>query len=530
MPRLDFLGKGIVQGSHISVPYHEIVPDVGRSVGSADLDGNLLIEGDNLLALKALLPMYQSRVKCIYIDPPYNTGNEGWCYNDNLKSPMLEAWLHKVVSRDDLCRHDKWLCMMYPRLSLLKELLSEDGVIFISIDDNEVHHLRMMMNEIFGEDNFVAQLVWRRRKTQANLSKHVAPVHEYIIAFAKNYNSLSTSRVKLKEDYVKKMYNNPDNDPRGRWRTKPVASPANAPNKSYELDLRNGRKITAKWRCSQKTYDELLQDNMIVIPKDGEGMPQIKVFLSDNKGYLPNTWLDDAGTNEEASKDIETIFGSNDDFHYSKPITLIKYLLTIGTSKDDIILDSFAGSGTTGHAVLALNQADNGKRKFILVECEDYANRITAERLRRVIQGVPTAKEPTIAAGLGGTLTYATLGNPMDSEHLLTGKNLPSWANLARHVFWLATGKSYDVRTEPNADYFVGEQNGVRIHLIYQPNLNFLKSNDAILTHEQAQEWGAKALNNAIVFAAGIYANQQKVKQLNVTFCQLPWAINSRIN
>ena len=188
MPTLEFKGKYHVYAHHMTVPHRPLVPDAARSVGPAGTDDNLIIHGDNLLALKALLPRYAGRVKCIYIDPPYNTGNEGWTYNDNVNSPLMREWLRQngPVDNEDLERHDKWLCMMWPRLQLLRELLADDGVIFVSIDDNEQHHLRMLMDEVFGEENFLAKIAWQGMDTIKNDARFFSTNSENILVFAKD--------------------------------------------------------------------------------------------------------------------------------------------------------------------------------------------------------------------------------------------------------------------------------------------------------------------------------------------------------
>lgn len=227
MPVHQFKGKGVVQIHHYTVPHHVLELDENLSLlagsESPSLEGNLVIEGDNLLALKALLPTHAGRVKCVYIDPPYNTGEEGWICNDNLTQPQFKEWIGRVVGKegDDACRHDKWCCMMYPRLMLLKELMSDDGIIFVSIDDNEVHNLRMMMDEIFGggkpgdtEPNVIAQLVWKSRKSEDARSRTgVSNDHEYILCYRKT--TAATLRGSEKD---RSKFSNPDSDPRGEWR------------------------------------------------------------------------------------------------------------------------------------------------------------------------------------------------------------------------------------------------------------------------------------------------------------------------
>ena len=264
--------------------------------------------------------------------------------------------------------------MMYPRLKLARNLLSNDGVIFMSIDDNEVENLKRIGNEVFGEYNFVTTLAWRRRKTQANLAKNFAPVHDFILVFAKNIDSLKLNKVPYSEEFIKKTFKNPDNDPRGPYQTGPLARPANSSNKEYELELPNGRKLSAKWSCSQETFDRYVEENRLVIPREGKGMPRIKIFLSELEGQIPNTWLDDIASNDEGSKEIENIFGSNAFFSFPKPTNLIKYLLRIGSNEDSIILDYFSGSATTAHSIFKLNNEENSNRKFILIQIPETIN------------------------------------------------------------------------------------------------------------------------------------------------------------
>ena len=349
-----------------------------------DSTENLYIEGDNLEVLKLLQKSYYGKIKLIYIDPPYNTGKD-FIYSDNYKDNLenylkLSGQVVKEGERESIGIklstntetdgrfHSNWLNMMYPRLKLARNLLTADGVIFISIDDNELFNLKKLCDEIFGEENFVTTLSWRRRKTQANLAKNFAPVHDYILVYAKNLNSIKLNKVPYSEEFIKKTFKNPDNDPRGPYQTGPLARPANSSNREYELELPNGRKISAKWSCSQETFNKYVSENRLVIPRGGEGMPRIKIFLSELEGQIPNTWLDNIATNDEGSKEIENIFGSNAFFSFPKPTNLIKYLLNIGSNEDSIILDFFSGSATTAHATMQLNSEDNGNRKFIMVQ------------------------------------------------------------------------------------------------------------------------------------------------------------------
>ncbi len=354
-----------------------LVPQPGKGMNE-DSTRNVFIEGENLEVLKLLQKAYAGKVKMIYIDPPYNTGND-FVYEDDFTEP-LEEYLRRTGQVDEEGKalttntradgrfHSKWLSMMYPRLRLARQLLRDDGVIFVSIDDNEVHHLRALMSEVFGDENFLAGFIWRRRKTQANLAKNVAPVHDYIVSFAKHLDSVDFNRLPYSEEFIKKTFSNPDNDERGPYQTRPIAQPDNSTNKAYEVTLPGGRKLTAKWSCSPATFAEYVKGNRLVIPRDGKGMPRLKIFLSELEGFLPNTWLDDIATNEQGSAEIEELMGSNAYFSAPKPVKLIDHLLKLGSTKDCIVADFFAGSGTTGQAIQELNAADGGTRKFVLVQ------------------------------------------------------------------------------------------------------------------------------------------------------------------
>ncbi|MEN8928388.1 MAG: site-specific DNA-methyltransferase, partial [Flavobacteriales bacterium] len=368
---------------------------------------NLLLKGDNLEILKHLSNAYQEKIKMIYIDPPYNTGSDGFVYADDRKFNVPELMELAGISEERAKRilaftqsssnsHSAWLTFMYPRLYIAKQLLKEDGVIFISIDDNEVAQLRLVMDEIFGEENFVENFIWRRRKTQANLAKHTAPVHDYILTYSKNKEYLNTNKIPYSEKFIKKTFKNPDNDPLGLYQTGPIARPANSNNKEYELTMPNGRKITAKWSCSQETFDNYVNENRLVIPRDGEGMPRKKIYLSELTGQIPNTWLDNIASNDGASKEIEILFGTNAIFSFPKPTNLIKHLLHISTNHKDYTLDFFAGSGTTGDAVMQLNAEDGGNRKFILAQLPEAIDPKKNKTAYEFVKEELNREEPTI--------------------------------------------------------------------------------------------------------------------------------------
>ena len=367
-----------------------------------DTTQNLYIEGDNLEVLKLLRENYLGKVKMIYIDPPYNTGKE-FVYNDDFVEGSAE-W-KMLYERDEAGNkldantesngrfHTDWLNMMYPRLKVAKDLLSEDGVIFISIDDNEVDNLRKVCDEIFGTENFLAQCVRKRRDSQANLSKNISPIHEYVVIYCRRNGDILH---KIAASIDESEYKNPDNDQRGPYKTMPCT---NKGGSVYVILTPTGKEINEEWRFKKETYEALFNDNRIVFPRGGDGKPRYKLFLSEKKeeGQLANTWLDTLASNQDATREIKALFDEMLLFDTPKPVGLLEFCLQLATKTDSLILDFFSGSATTAHAVMKLNAEDGGKRKFIMVQlpepCEEkgeafkagYKNicEIGKERIRR---------------------------------------------------------------------------------------------------------------------------------------------------
>ena len=368
-----------------------------------DATENLYIEGDNLEVLKILQESYLGKVKMIYIDPPYNTGHD-FIYRDDF-GMSREEWSEKSgelsEDGDRLFEntesngrfHSDWCSMTYSRLMLARNLLTEDGVVFISLDDGEIENLREICNEVFGEQNFLAQCVRKRRDSQANLSKNISPIHEYVVLYAKSNGNLLN---KISAHINERDYKNPDNDPRGPYKTMPCTNKGGA---IYSVMTPSGKTITEEWRFKRETYDRLLNDNRLVFPRDGDGKPRYKLFLSEKKseGQLANTWLDFLASNQEATREIKSLFGNSTIFSTPKPVELIKFCMDLATKTDSIVLDFFSGSATTAHAVMQLNAEDGGHRKFIMVQlpepCDEnseafkagYKNicEIGKERIRR---------------------------------------------------------------------------------------------------------------------------------------------------
>ena len=556
MPTLDFKGKQFVYAHHLTVPFRQLNIDKKKSLpkdGKPNLEDNLIIHGDNLHALKALLPKYAGKVKCIYIDPPYNTGNEGWCYNDSVNAPLIKEWLKdsaNPVDKEDLERHDKWLCMMWPRLQLLKELLSENGIMLVSIDDIEYPNLRAVLDEIFGENGFFSTFVWRRRIGSSLASSWVSVDHEYVLGYCKNAEEVFV----LGDERDMTKYNIPNG--KGKFfasmqltlgMTKEMR-----PNQWYEIkNPKTGKGYWPPegriWGFYPPTMKEKIKAGLIIWPDDfpdsNMTRPRLKSYPEDAKRekkpistYIleknkPNENKDiqtlHVGKTEEGTKILKELFGDSV-FPYPKPLSLIAELLRQFSKDDDVILDSFAGSGTTAHAVLALNKEDEGNRRFILVECEDYANKTTAERVRLVIKGAKNAKNEDLKKGLGGSFTFCELGDEINIENLLKGEKLPSYDELARYAFYTATGQTLD-KVKHGADFLVGETPNYRVHVIYQPDTSFLRSQESALNMPLAKSI-FKALEEskktALVFATHKFMSQKELSEMGITYCQLPYAIH----
>ena len=550
MPVLNFKGKSSVYSHHLGVPFCSLEIDEKKSLSEKSKNGkkdnlslndNLIIHGDNLQALKALLPRYAGKVKCIYIDPPYNTGNEGWKYNDNMKSPFIKEWLGKAVGIDDLERHDKWLCMMWPRLQLLKELLSEDGVIFVSIDDNEQHRLRMIMDEIFGEQNFIGDFIWRKKEGGGQTDSYFVTEHEYILVYKKSdsYLWLDEEIPVTEIQYNKKDENGSFNSVKlAKWgnharkedRPKmhfPIKSPDNKNIYPIAPDGSNGR-----WRVGKARMEILIKDNLIDWQKKTTGwIPYEKIYFSENqvKKIKERSILYEIATTTNGANELKEIFGKKDVFENPKPTDIIKFFIE-HSMDDGIILDSFAGSGTTAQAVLDLNKEDGGNRKFILVECEDYADKITAERVRRVIKGVPSAKNENLKKGLGGSFTYCTLGKEINEENLIKGKSLPTYKVLSSYVYYIATGQTLK-KVNENKDFYIGKSDkDTAFFVIYKANIKFLRSKESALNLDRKEEiqkiMKAKNCKKAVVFAPDHYFESAgELAKEGILFCQLPFAI-----
>jgi len=595
MTELNFKGKEFVYNHHLSVPFRPLEMHPEKGIGDPSLDGNLIIQGDNLHALKALLPLYAGKVDCIFIDPPYNTGNENWCYNDNVNAAMIKEWLEaNPIGIEDGLRHDKWCAMMWPRLRLLHELLADCGSLWVTLDDNEVYHARGLLNEIFGTENFVASCIWQKNYSPKPSTKHISEDHDYIVVYAKHAESWSPNLLDRTER-MDARYINPDDDPRGLWKPGDLSARNYYSEGTYSIECPSGRIIDGPpggnyWRVSFETFKKWDKDGRVWWGKDGDNVPAIKRFLSEVKaGQTPQTlWkYTEVGHTQDAKQELLKIFdftSADDVFVTPKPLRLLQRILELSTSGESIILDSFAGSATTAHAVLDANKRDGGNRRFILVEMEDYADQLTAERVRMVVNGYAfsgtqrtellrekvtwsklrraekltksveaienlhgheydtikkavkdgelvvtgekTVKERT--EGLGGAFTYCTLGAPVELDKILRGKTLPPYEGLGTVLFNMATNRALDPATVREADFYLGEADGQHVWLIYRPDLDWLKSPDAALTLAGARNFASAAPDREhLVIAPTRYVSRRMLAERNVPveFVPLPFAL-----
>lgn len=422
-----------------------------------DQTGHIFIEGDNLEVLKLLYKPYFGRVKMIYIDPPYNTGND-FIYPDNYADPLgvylqltgqQDAEGNLLTSNPETSGryHSAWLSMMYPRLFLARQLLREDGVIFVSIDDHEVHNLRMLMNEVFGEENFVASVVWQKR-TSPDARATLGAAHDSILVYSRSLQSFKAvlHRLPLGEERIRE-YSNSDNDPRGPWASRDMTGQTGhaTPSQFYEITTPGGMKYRPPegrcWAISKPTVEKLIADGRIWFGKDGNARPRLKLYLSETEGMASWTWWSnrEVGHNQEATKELNELMGVRDIFNNPKPTRLIKRILQLTTNPNDgeIVLDFFAGSCTTAHAALELNREDGGNRRFIMVQLPEPTDNpefptiadIGKERIRRVIAGMQQERQ--------GQLPLETRETPEDlgfKVFKLAPSNYRPWTGVDKHT------------------------------------------------------------------------------------------------
>lgn len=536
MPTLHWVGKDKVVNHHHEVPFRVLNKQSSFSApegAPANTTANRIIHGDNLEALKSLMPELEGKVQCIYIDPPYNTGNEGWIYNDAVNAPKMKKWLGQVVGKEgeDLSRHDKWLCMMYPRLKLLHRLLADDGSIWISIDDNEVHTLRGMLDEIFGRANFITTVIWQKVFSPKNSARHFSEDHDFVLVYAKNANTWTPNampRIASHDD----RYKNPDDDSRGPWTSSDLSARNFYSLGTYSIQSKSGRLVDGPppgryWAISEEKFLELDSDNRIWWGSNGNAAPRLKRFLTDVKqGVVPQTlWpYTEVGHTQDAKKEMLAIldFASSEDvFITPKPVSLIERVLQLATQPDSIVLDSFAGSATTAHAVLKLNAQDGGQRRFVLVEVEDYADTITAERVRRVITGYGVGNKAV--PGTGGGFDYCTLGEPLFlSEEQL---NEAVGVDAIRAYVAYSEGIPDEERSptdNPHTPYLLGLNPETAWVFYYEPDRATALDIDFLASLRFSKTAGAPKPGTAIIYADRCLLTQPFMTKHGIVFKKIP--------
>ena len=578
MPTLEWIGKSKVINHHQDVPFRVLERkysfDENGQHSEDNGSENMIIRGDNLEALKALLPRYEGRVKCIYIDPPYNTGNEGWVYNDNVSDPKFKKWLGEVVGKEgeDLTRHDKWLCMMYPRLKLLQKLLADDGVIFISIDTNELYNLKSICDEIFGANCFVEDISWQRTYSMRNDVKGIAAEVEHILAYGKKPfwqpNKLPRT------EQMDSKYKNPDNDPRGAWRNIVASAPDSAAHQGMVYAIQNpttgeyayppkGRhwslgqeqmlEAMNKW-CEYRLtdlgdsakraemcgvpLDTIRKDVLAIVlaeplekakekskaifehgvlpefyfSRNGLGTLSRKAYISEVGGRpVTNLWsFEETGHTDEASRLLKTIFSGAVVFDTPKPPRLLERILHIAGDNETLILDSFAGSGTTAHAVLNMNKADGGHRKFILVEMMDYADSITAERVKRVIKGYGEGKN--VVEGTDGNFSFYDLGEPLLVGDCLNEAVAPE--KIREYIWFMETKQPYASPSGGNP-YYLGKHNSTGYYFYYEPQRVTVLDYAFLATITEK-------VDGTVIYADRCSISEDKLAKMGVTFKKIP--------
>lgn len=548
MPTLEWIGKSKVVNHHQEVPFRVLerqysFDEMGKHTEDNGSD-NMIIHGDNLEALKALLPQYEGRVKCIYIDPPYNTGNEKWCYNDNVNDPHIQKWLGEVVGKEgeDLTRHDKWLCMMYPRLMLLQKLLADDGAIFVSLDFHEQPFMRLIMDEIFGASNYVSEIACVNKPSGRSDDKYIATAHESIIVYRKS--PLLTLGGFEPEEKITKRYNKRDTDGR-LYREEDLRKRGthderiDRPNLFYpfffnqetgeliagdndektpddfiRIEPMKSKDVQGTWRWGQDTANA---QKTYIHPRYMPNKQQWSLFeweyLDERGAAKPTTLWDFKDVNSERGTEvfIKYLGFKKEDFPNPKPVGTIQRILQIATAGDDIILDSFAGSGTTAHAVLNMNKADGGHRKFILVEMMDYADSITAERVKRVIHGYGGGKNAV--EGSGGNFSYYELGERL----LLPDGNLNEsiGTDKIRNYIWYTETKKPAVNQQNGNPYFLGENNHTAYYFYYEPDQMCVLDYAFLSTIPEKAE-------NYLIYADRCALSESDLLRFGITFKKIP--------
>ncbi|CRI66956.1 putative DNA methylase N-4/N-6 [Thiocapsa sp. KS1] len=505
MPILNWLTREEDIKTASQAPYRllEDVPEL--SYGESDT-GNMLIQGDNLDALKALLPYYAGKVQCIFIDPPYNTRSAFEHYDDNLE-------------------HAQWLAMMYPRLELLREFLCEDGSIWITIDDNEGHYLKVITDEIFGRSNFVTNIVWQKSYTSNQTAKHISDTHDHLLLYAKSFDLLHLGKLPRTEEQISK-FKNPDNDPRGPWKAENLSAGKFYSAGQFKIIGPTGLDFLPPrnryWRCNEEQYKKWLDEGRITFGLSGTGRPMLKKYLHEMEdGLRANTWWkhEEFGSNKEASIDLKALFKDADEvFQTPKPEKLLQRIISLATQPGDLILDSFLGSATTTAVAHKMG------RRYIGIEMGDQAITHCVPRVKKVIDGEQGGISKSVEWKGGGGFRFYRLGDPVfdESGHVSPGIR---FSTLAAHLWFSETGHPLVGKAERP---FLGEHDGTAYYLLFNGILGDKRPDGGnILTSRILAEIpsfdGPK-----IVFGEGCRMGAERLAQERITFRHIPYEIKAR--
>lgn len=486
-------------------PYRLLEPVAKLHYGEEDA-ANLLIEGDNLEALKALRPYYGGEVKCIFIDPPYNTKSAFEHYDDNLE-------------------HSKWLSMMYPRLELLRDLLANDGSIWITIDDNEGHYLKVICDEVFGRSNFIANLTWQSKDTPGNNASGIAETHNHILGYRRS--PTFSPNLLPRDEKQRAYYSNPDNDPRGDWLATPLTRAEHRDRDYYELTNPAGRKVRppkgSSWRRPQAKIAELIADNRIWWGKNGDAeFPSEKKFLSEVKeGVVNKTWwpYEFAGSTRQASAEIKALFDGRKVFDTPKPERLIFRILEMATKTGDLVLDSFLGSGTTAAV------AHKMRRRWLGIEMGRHARDHCQVRLRKVVDGEQGGVSKDVGWQGGGGFRFMKLGPPIfdDAGHVRDGVK---FEHLAAHVWFAETRTPRS--SKASKDVFLGEHQGTGYYLLFNGVMGDTSATGGNVLSKTMLRRLPKFDGPKVVYAEACLLPDELLEELGITFRQTPYDLQAR--
>lgn len=502
MPILEWLNKGEAVNVTKKLPYRILKANAELSYGKQS--ENMIIKGDNLEALQALLPYYKGQVKCIYIDPPYNTGNAFEHYDDNLE-------------------HSQWLSLIYPRLELLRDLLSEDGSIWISIDDDECHYLKVICDEVFGRKNFINNVIWQKKFSPQNDAKWLSDNHDHILCYAKNKEVWRPNLLPRTEE-MNARYRNPDNDPRGAWTSGDLSVRTYSKAYDYPIITPSGKVVNPPagrcWRIGKEGMDNLIKDNRIWFGDKGDNTPRLKRFLTDVKQGMTalTIWTHvEVGHNQEARQEVKN-FNIENVFATPKPERLIQRILTLSTNKGDLVLDSFLGSGTTCAVAQKMG------RRYIGIEMGEHAITHCVPRMKAVIDGEQGGISKVINWNGGGGYTFYDLGETIFDENGNINKQV-DFKTLASHV-WFTETKTPLVNYEKSP--LLGIHNGVAYYLLFNGILGDKKPDGGNVLTQKVLDSLPVYEGKKIIYGEVTRMNSEKLKANNIVFKQTPYDVKAR--